>query len=55
MGSSGQVVGRLQFRSFVTSLSVRGVNEGGDVPLTGGDREGHVVGLLYVRPFFPLH
>ena len=49
MWSSGHVEGRLQVRSFDTLLSVRGLNEGSDVSLTRGGREGHVVGLLHVR------
>ena len=42
MGSSGHVVGRLPVRILETSLSLRGVKEGNDEPLTvaplgGGD------------------
>src|SRR4029434_1288358 len=43
MGSSGHVVGRLPVRILETSLSLRGMKEGNDEPLTvaplGGGRQ----------------
>lgn len=49
MGPSAEVVGRLHDGSLDLFLSVRGVSEERDAPLTGGNKKGHLVILVHVR------
>ena len=49
MGSSGHVVGRLHVRILETSLSLRGMKEGNDEPLTVAPLGGGTVGRTVSR------